>query len=125
MAVLVDDQNGIDGGRRLFELAQLHVQGLLGGLDLLVGEIVGDGVDGGERQVDGLKHAGRVLRHDAEVRQQLFVGVRERILVADPAGIGKNRHRNGDRGHHHDFQAADGGVAAGAHGAHLKAAVFC
>ena len=45
MAVFVDDQNGVDGGGRLFKLAQLHVQRGLRGLDLLVGQIAGNGVD--------------------------------------------------------------------------------
>ena len=96
MAVFIDDQKCVDGNRRLFKLGELHVQRLLGRLDLLVGEITGDGVDGGERQIDRLKYAGRVFGHDAEVRQQPFVGLRKRILVANPAGVAKNRHRNGD-----------------------------
>jgi hypothetical protein len=93
----------------------LQVQRLLGGLDLRVGEVADDGIHACEGQVDGLKDLGRMLGHNAQIRRQLFVGVGKGVLIGHPACIGKNRNRDGNRGHHHGLQEADGGVASGAH----------
>jgi len=93
----------------------LCVQGRLGSLDLVVGEIVDQDAYPGEGQLDGLELSRGVFRHDAQVGPQLLVGVRVHVVIGHPAGIGKHRHRYGDRGDHHHFQEANRGVAAGAH----------
>jgi hypothetical protein len=111
----IDHQDGIDGVDGLFQLAQLQMQGLFRGFDLLVGKIADDSVDAGERQVDGLEYLVGVFGDDVQGGRELLIGVGKGIVIGDPACIGKNRQRNGDRCNHHGLQQAIGRIVSLAH----------
>ncbi len=87
--VFVDNQNAINGVERLFKLAQLEMDRLRGGLDLVVGEISDDGVDTGECQVNRLKDFGGLFGEDVQGRRKLFVSASKGVLVIKPARIDK------------------------------------
>ncbi len=115
VAVFVDDQDGVDRGQCLFELVQFQMQLLLGGLDLLVGHVADQRVDGAEGEIDGLEHLAGLLGADIERGGQLLVGVREGVVVGGPAGVAERRQRDGDRRRHHDLEQTHGRVTPSAH----------
>ena len=115
VAVFVDDQDGVDRGQCLFELVQLQMQLLLGGLDLLVGHVADQRVDGAEGEIDGLEDLAGLLGDDIERGGQLLVGVREGVVVGGPAGVAERRQRDGDRRRHHDLEQTHGRVTPSAH----------
>ncbi len=94
--VLIDDQNAVNSIECLFKLAELEMNRLRGGLDLIVAEISNDGIHTSECQVNRLKNFGGLFGEDIQGRRKLFVGAGKGILVIEPACIRKKRHRKED-----------------------------